>query len=92
MVNKVNNEALTTLLNTQNASSQSSLSTLKNNPAVGQSIVASSQNAVSTKNAATTNSGAASLNTAPYANQLADAQSNPPPSNLPRGSLVDILA
>lgn len=87
MVNTVNNDALKTLLGAQNASSQNSLAALKNNPKAKQEIVSQFQ---STKNAAP--SGAASMNMAPNASQLTTANNNPPPSNLPRGSLIDILA
>ena len=87
MVNSVNNDALRTLLGAQNASSQNSLSALKNNAQAKQAIVTQFQNSK-----AASSTGAASRNMAPAANQLANAAASAPPSNLPRGSLVDILA
>ncbi len=86
MVNTVNSDALKTLLSAQNASSQNSLAALKKSPQPQQSLTSHSQ-----QNSATP-VGAAPINTAPGADLLADAANNPPPSNLPRGSLVDIIA
>ncbi len=82
MVNTVTNSALRTLLGAQNASSQNSLSALKNNAKAREAIVTPFQQNME----ATTKAGTSQQIT------IAEASSAPPPSNLPRGSLVDILA
>lgn len=77
MVDSVANNAIHTLLKAQSTGSQASIAALKSNQKATQAIIDQLQDG---------------LNRAKGAKSLTQtlASSAPPPSNLPRGSLVDI--
>lgn len=77
MVDSVTNSAISSLLKAQSTGTSASIAALKSNQQATQAIIDQLQSGLNQAKGASTLT--ATL-----------ASSNPPPSNLPRGSLVDI--
>jgi hypothetical protein len=95
MVDSINNAALRLLIGAQNASPNNSLSALKNNPRAQKAVTAffgSNNETAASTNAPPKRTSANALTTdTPFLLADTAASGAALPSNLPRGSLLDVL-